>query len=131
MPGDGCGVRAVYAMFEKDDAGNLRIIARREKWEPAVVAEVLGGVARRCQLTGVGNDLGGAGLARNVVARELRVVPGARAVDHQEETIANRLQMLRLDRDNRLWRWRGERLPPRPIVNRLEQVRRDASAAVG
>ena len=41
------GVRAVHAVLEEHDAGNLRVVARREEHEPAVVAQVLGRSCRR------------------------------------------------------------------------------------
>src|SRR5438094_703190 len=40
-------VRAVYAVLEEHDAGDLGIVARREEHEPAVVAQVLGRLAGR------------------------------------------------------------------------------------
>ena len=41
----GAAFAAVIAVLDEDDAGNLRVVARREEHEPAVVAQVLVGLA--------------------------------------------------------------------------------------
>ena len=93
MPGDRSCVRTVHAVFEKDNARDFGIVARRKKGKPSVVTQVPLGVAGRRSLTGVRDHLRGAGLAGHVVAFDLGVVPGAGPVDDHEEAVANRLQL--------------------------------------
>src|SRR5262245_46110055 len=61
------GVGTVNAVFEEDDAGDRRIVARREEDEPAVVPQILP-AARRRDAAGVRDHLRGPGLAADVVA---------------------------------------------------------------
>ena len=77
------------------------------------------------------DDLRGAGLAAHVVAAIWRAAPVPRAVDDQPQAVADRLQLLGVISTVRLRRRRRHRLPARAVVDRLDQVRRDARAAVG
>src|SRR6185312_7233825 len=89
------GVGAVDAVLEEDDAGNLRVVARREEDEPAVVAVVdvlvlgLRDEARR-----VGDYLRGAGLAADVVPFDAGAAAGAAAVDHAPHALPDRFELL-------------------------------------
>ena len=72
-----------------------------------------------------------AGLAADVMALDPRTAAGAAAVDDPPHPVADRLQLLRGDVHVRLRRRRRHRLHPGPVVHRLDEVRRDARAAVG
>ncbi len=50
------GVRAVNTVFEKHHAGDFRLVARRKKYEPAVVAQIFGRPTGG-DASGVGNHL--------------------------------------------------------------------------
>src|SRR5205823_1529241 len=85
---------AMAAVLDEDRSCNLRIVARREEHEPAVVAQVLVGLPLRRLGALVRNHLRRARLARHVVAGHPRAAAGARAVDDEPESIADRLDRL-------------------------------------
>ena len=125
-------VAAVHAVLEEHDAGDLRVVARREEHEPAVVAQVLVGLARprpcpafemTCAVP-VLPDTSCPGILRRAAraARSLTTI-------HMPSRIACSFSGSSVDL--RLRRRRRHRLPPVAIVDRLEQVRRHARAAVG
>src|SRR4051812_34781091 len=69
MPGNRrSGDSAVPAMLHEYDSGDLRVIPRREEYEPPVVPQILVGPPLRRFGAFEGDDLGGARLARNVIA---------------------------------------------------------------
>src|SRR6185437_3879709 len=77
------------------------------------------------------DELRRSGLADDVVA--VNACGNARAmrrVDHLPHAVANRLELLRIDLHFRLRRGWRHGLPPGPVVDLLQQVRRDAGAAV-
>ena len=61
---------AVLAVLREDDAGDLRVVLRHHEHEPAVIAQILIGLAARALLALVRNHLRGAGLAGDVAARD-------------------------------------------------------------
>src|SRR5438876_408687 len=83
---------------------------RCEAHEPAVVAQVLVGLPLRRLGALVRNHLRRAGLARHVVAGHARAAAGARAVDDEPESVADRLDRLGLQRHLRLGTGRRRRL---------------------
>ena len=117
------------AVLQEHDAGHGRMIARREEHEPAVVAQVL--ARPRGGASSVRDHLRRPGLARNILAGDSGRRAGATAVHHHPESVADRLQLFRIDLNLRLRRRPRHRLPAGAIVDGFEQVRRDARAAVG
>ena len=124
------GVGAVDAVLEEHHAGDLRVVARREEHEPAVVAQVLAalGAPRRAL---VRDHLRGAGLAAHVVPGIRARPPCRRALTtiHMPSRIAWSFSGAHVDL--RLRRRRRHRLQSVAVVHRLDEVRRDARAAVG
>ena len=124
---------AVDAVLEEHDAGNLRVVARREEHEPAVVAQVLVVLPGRGACPAFEITCAVPGLARrrrspSTCALAARCRAPLTTI-HRPSRIACSLSgsMSTL----RLRRRRRHRLPPVAVVHRLEQMRRHARAAVG
>ncbi len=120
----------MFGVLAEDDAGDLRVVPRREEDEPAVVAQVAAAAARGLASL-VGDHLRGAGLAGDVAARDPATNTGARSVDHPPQPVMQRRQRRRLERHAfRHDRGRGH-LPAAAFVDRADHVRRHTGAAVG
>ena len=127
------GVSAVDAVLEEDHTGDLRLVARREEDEPAIVAQVLARPSGG-DTAGIRDHLRASRLPGYVVARQPCPSSSRRGIiriDHQPHAIADRLELFRIECHLRLRLRRRHRLPPGSVVNGLEQVRRHARAAVG
>src|SRR5262249_60892243 len=86
----------VEPVLEEHDAGDLRVVARREEDEPAVVAEV--GVLvqlLRAQAVLIGDDLRRPRLAADVVSFDAGAAAGAAAVDDAPHAVPDRLELFR------------------------------------
>jgi hypothetical protein len=86
---------AVNAVLEEHHAGDLGLVARREEHEPAVVAQILVGLAGRA-LALVRDHLRRAGLARHVV-RPSRACRRCRRRSPPSTAVADRLQLAGID----------------------------------
>ena len=123
------GIRAVHAVLGEDHAGDLRVVARREEHEPAMVAQVLRRPRRGASR--VGDDLCRAGLAADVLAVDARARPvplGELTTFHMPSRIACSFSGLTSTTD--CGGGAGTGFHCRPVGDRLEDVRRDAGAAV-
>ena len=133
----GCGARPRAALppwmpcSSEDDAGDLRVVARREEHEPAVVAQVLGRSCRprprpvfemTCAVPVLPETSWPAMRARPPVPAPLTTI-------HRPSRIACSFSgsMSTFDCGG----GGGTGFQPAAVVDRLEQVRRDARAAVG
>ena len=109
-------------MLAEDDAGDFRIVARREEDEPAVIAQVALGAAGRLLAALQRNHLRRAGLARTSLPgmRARPPVPAPLTTRNRPSCSAATVSGFSCTCD--FGARRLHRLPSVPVVDRLQQV---------